>query len=150
MRYIFFLLIGVSLFTSCITVKPVEVTKVESVKLVDKTLSNAKVEVTLKINNPNKFKIKVKEYDLEGLINGKSIGKLNIDKKLVIAKKSEKDYTITVGADLSKATGVLAGLMIAKAGVINLKGDLKVKVFIIKKKIPIDVKEKFSAKDFNF
>lgn len=133
--------------TSCFHVKELQVTEVQSVKIVNMTDKEADLAVTLKVNNPNKMKIVVKSMDLNAYVNKKYVGKVNTDKKIILPKKSENTYTVMVKADMTEVRKLLPSMVFASQALVNLKGDIKVKAKGISKKVNVDVDEKVSRKD---
>jgi LEA14-like dessication related protein len=143
-------LLFVLLFVCCKPFQEVKVTQIESVSLAERTNTMVKVDVGMKINNPNNFRIKIKKSDLEGFLNGKSVGKVNITNRIVLDAKSEKSYTMSFTADVTQLMMSLPVLMITKTAVLNVKGYITAKVFIFRKRVPVDMKEHFSPDDIQF
>lgn len=134
--------------TSCFSYKELQVKEVQSVKLLSVNTDNtADVEVTLKIANPNRWKIIVRDYNLEAFINTKYVGKVNFDKKILIPKKSENCYTLVLKADMAQVKKLMPSLIFSSKALLSIKGDLKVKAKGFSKKINIDREETISRKD---
>lgn len=149
-RIVFYFLTFIFGVSSCICVKPVEVKSFESVNLIERTNNHVKMQVVLRIDNPNNYKIKLKKYDLEALINNRSMGKLGLRDKVVIPKRCEGSYTFNLDADITPLMAALPMIMLTRSATVALKGTVTAKVFLVRRKINIDVKERVSAKDFNF
>ena len=138
------------LFSSC-NVQDVEMVNVNSYKVAKSSDDKIKLILNIRIDNPNTFNIKVKKTDLNLFVNGTDAGKINLEDKLIILKKTETDYDFVLTADqkqVSRAV-VQAGIGIALTGKVNInvKGWIKGKVFGIGKKIDIDEKQSLSVKD---
>lgn len=150
MRKLFIIILLAGGMHSCIPFKPVEVTEISSVNFEKASITSPQIDVTLKIKNPNFYKIKVKDINLEGFVSGQSLGRVGVDTKDVfIPKKSEEKYTITLKADVAKVLAALPSVMFTQSAIVGLKGNIEVKALLFKKKVPIDIKEKVSAKDLN-
>ena len=135
--------------TSCVTsYKEVELREVQNIKMLNLTDSTADLEVTVKIANPNKYNISVKDYDLEAYINKKPVGKVKLNDKVIMKKKSEDLYTIILNADMTRVNKLLPTMAFTDKALIGLKGNLKVRARGINKKIDIDLTEKVSIKEF--
>ncbi|MBX9852019.1 MAG: hypothetical protein K2X86_09700 [Cytophagaceae bacterium] len=135
--------------TSCVTsYKQVEVQEVQNVKLLNMTDSTADLEVTMKITNPNKYDIKVKDYDLEAFINKKPVGKVKLADNVKMKRKSEDTYVMILNADMTRVNKLLPTMAFTDKALIGLKGNLKVRARGINKKIDIDLTEKVSIKEF--
>jgi len=128
--------------------KPVEVSQVESVQLLNMTDSTADIAVSLRIDNPNKMKIQVNSTDLNASINRHPVGKVNITDKIIIPKKSKDLYTVILKADMREVKKLLPSMMFANKALIGLNGNLRVKAKGINKKVDINVEEKIAKKDF--
>lgn len=131
---------------SCIDYKEVEVIEVSDIGIHDLTTENIEIEVTMKINNPNNYKISVVDSDLELYIKGKKIGAANIKDKIVLPKKSNEKHKIVVktglGDMLSGAIPVLIGLIFDNSIDLAIKGDIKARAKSLSKSFPVDFKEK--------
>lgn len=137
-------------FASC-NIQDVELVKVNGYNIGRSDEKEIKLTLNLKIDNPNNFAIKVKKTNLNLFVSGSDAGKIKLNDKVIILKKSETDYDFVLTADknqVSKAV-VQAGIGIALTGKVNLnvKGWIKGKVFGIGKKIDIDEKQSLSLKD---
>jgi len=143
-------IVFILLFTCCKPFQEVKVTEIESVALAERTNTMVKVDVGVKINNPNGYRIKIKKSELEGFLNGKSVGNVNMTNKIVLEAKTEKSYTLSFTADMTQLMKSLPILMITQSAVLNVKGYITAKVFLFRKRVPVDMKEQFSPNDIQF
>ncbi|HBS89090.1 MAG: hypothetical protein A2W91_06490 [Bacteroidetes bacterium GWF2_38_335] len=130
-----------SLFTGCITLKEVNVGKIEGVKIVDISKESVKVELMMPVENKNNFKIKIKDVDLEVAVNKVNMGKVTKIKKVVIPRNSNETHSFLIEAKLDNVLmgGVsLAGSMFKNKANIKVSGHIKAKAFFVSKKIKID------------
>src|SRR5689334_1120185 len=67
---------------SCAPLKPLEIKKNESARLLNYSTSGAEVEVNLLINNPNKQSFKISSADLDLKLSGSKVGKGKLKKKV--------------------------------------------------------------------
>ncbi len=149
-KSILYCFLFVSLLSSC-NVQDVELVNVNSYNIARSSDDKIKLILNIRIDNPNNFSINVKKTDLNLYINGSDAGKIVLEDKIILLKKTETDYDFGLMADqnqVSKAI-VQAGIGIALTGkvTINVKGWIKGKVFGIGKKIDIDEKQSLSIKD---
>lgn len=138
---------------SCFSYKELQVKEVQSVKVLNQTDSTADVEVALKIHNPNKMKIVVRDGNLDAYINKKLIGNVDVDKKIEIPKKSEETYTFLLKTNMLEVKKLMPSLMFSNKALLGFKGDIKVKAKGISKTVKVDREERVSKKDlknFNF
>ncbi|MGB0886084.1 MAG: hypothetical protein ACPGR5_06635 [Chitinophagales bacterium] len=101
--------------------------------------------------NPNKVKAKLRELDLDIYLNERVVGKLIQQDIVSIKGKSSFDIPIRIKIDLAKTEINLAnvlGLFSNKKFLLDLKGYLKARVFLIPFKINIDEREEFKLQDF--
>jgi LEA14-like dessication related protein len=110
------------------------------------------VTITVKVNNPNKYKIKVKKTALDLFIEDKNIGQAIMKEDLIIEKSTEKNYDFTVQADykvLSKsALGIVTKALFQKTINVQVKGNAKAVVRgIFSKNFDIDLKKDIPIKD---
>lgn len=146
-----FLLLGVMVsLQSCFDYEEVEFKGVQDVSVLERTDDVVKLQIDVKVDNPNKFNIKVKKSTMDIYINDKYVGKTHLDDKIIIKKKSEEVYGVVLRADprdiLKAAMGSLGGLLKGNVTV-QLKGDVKGSVYGVTKKVPVDVKENINLKD---
>jgi LEA14-like dessication related protein len=141
------LILSFSPLTSCITYKPVLIKEIKSVKAYNNDISSGKITVNLSVSNPNNYAIKFKKYDLHAFLNNTDLGEVRIDEKLVLPKRSEKDYTITFAPDVSKIIGVLPSLYLKGSTEASLKGSVRVKALFLSKKFTVDLKKRVSSSD---
>ena len=146
-----FLLLGMMVsLQGCFDYEEVDFKGVQNVSVLERTDDVVKLQLDVKVDNPNKFNIKVKKSTMNIYINEKFVGKTTLDEKVVIKKKTEDVYGVVLNADpkdlLKAAMGSLGGLLKGNVTV-RLKGDVKGSVYGISKKVPIDVEETIDLKD---
>src|SRR5690606_30035989 len=91
-----FLLIGLA---SCNLYKEVEVTTVGDLRITEMGKDGIFAEVPLTIHNPNSFRLKLVESDIDLMINRKAMGKVNLAEPLYITRKSTGDYVLKLRTD---------------------------------------------------
>lgn len=131
----------------CFSCKPLEelnVSNVESFNLTKITQQKLEGEIGIKINNPNKmgFSIFPSEFNIN--FSGLDLGKARLYKKVRIAGNSEKVYIFKLNSDLSDLNPMelLKLFGSEKLGNIEVKGNLKVGKFLVKRKIPVSYIDK--------
>lgn len=145
-----FLVILFPLFlTSCFSYKEIELGDVKNVKLNKAKNGDAEIVVGLMVNNPNNYKIKVKRIDADMLVNGKKVGKLALTKKVVLPKKTEDVQSFAVNTQLTNLLSALPSIFFGGEVKLQLKGQIKGKVFMFSKTFPIEAEKNISAKDLN-
>lgn len=149
-KSILYCFLFVSLLSSC-NVQDVEMVKVNGYNIGRDDNDKIKLTLNIRIDNPNNFKIKVKKTDLNLTVSGSNAGKISLEDKIILLKKTETDYDFVLIADSKQVSRAViqAGIGIALSGKVNLnvKGWIKGKVCGIGKKIDIDEKQSLSIKD---
>jgi LEA14-like dessication related protein len=144
MKYKFFIIIISGFFFSCKDLKEIKVTDVDSFYLKKITLENIEAEINLKINNPNAMRFSIYRSEFDVIYSGIHLGKAKLNKRVRIDANSEKVYTFNLNSNMKDLNPLDAVKLLngAKLGSIEVKGDLKVGKFCLKKKIPINYTDK--------
>ncbi|MES2566465.1 MAG: LEA type 2 family protein [Bacteroidota bacterium] len=144
MKFKILLIIFSLSFLSCRELKELNVSNVENFKMTKVSLENLEAEIGIKINNPNKMGFSI--YPSEFLVNfsGIPLGNARLYKRVHIKGNSDQVYTFKLNSDLSKLNPMdLLKLMGSeKSGNIEVKGNLKVGKFLLRRKIPISYIDK--------
>ncbi len=147
-RRLLFILLALFL-TSCFSYKELELGDVSDVKVNKVSNGGIEIQAGIKINNPNNYKIKVKKIDADLFVNGQKVGKMNLSKKVVLAKKSDQTQNFAVNTQLSNLISAMPSLLFGGEINLQMKGYIKGKVFILSKKFPIEAEKRISTQDFN-
>ena len=95
------------------------------------------------INNPNNFKFKVTDIDLDINLNGTDLGKVKELKNIKIPANSNETHTFLVEVEFSKvlagSLNILGSLMKKDKAKVKLKGKIHVKSFMIGKTIDVNL-----------
>ena len=138
-------------FNSCITYKEIEFNGVRDVGIGSLNSQVIPIELMVNINNPNNYNIKITRANLDIYLEGKHFGKSEIKDKIVIVKKEEKNYSITLETSKSKIGKSLfssISMLFGKSISLEVKGTVTAKAFGIKKKFPIHEKQQLKPSDF--
>ncbi len=77
-KLFFTLIVGALLLNSCFEYDDVEYKGFENVKMTNPKDGHMSLSFDLKLNNPNKFKIKIKPSDVTVFIGGKELGRVHL------------------------------------------------------------------------
>ena len=124
----------------------VTLSEVENVKL-ERNNNSLDVVLYLKINNPNSFKIKINEIDLELTLNSWEVGEVTSNEELILKPNSEDVYPVPVNIDIDNVlTGgvALISLFSSDKATVKVLGELKAKAFFVSKIIKIDETKEIS------
>ncbi len=126
-----------SLFTSCVTVQPVEVRSVDNFELKDVT-SNPYVQFDVNIHNPNSFGLTLKEFQSTAFLGDKMLTDIFIEKKIRIGSNSDISIPLQTKPSLQDITNMVFSGNSSKD--LKVNGYITVKKFLFKKKFPFSVK----------
>lgn len=140
---ILIILISISFF-SCRDFKEIMVTDVDSFYLNKITTENIEAEIKLKINNPNSMRFSIYRSEFDVVFSGMPLGKAKLNKRVRLDAKSEKIYTFKLNSKISDLNPLdaLRLLNVDKLGNIEVKGNLKIGKFYLKKKLPVNYTDK--------
>lgn len=122
------------LLSSCISLRPVELKRVENLSIVGGN-DSLKLTISLAFFNPNRFGCTITDITSEGAIRNRPLFQTGISKN--IRAKSKSDFTIPVTAyvmnkDLGKLLSVGISLLVNDETVpMNINGKLKIKKWFL-------------------
>lgn len=134
------------LLGGCKDFQEIQVVGVDGFNLNKLSTDGIEAEVRLKIKNPNStgFSIYPSEFDV--VYSGIKLGKAKLHKRVHIDASSEKVYTFQLRSNFGELNLLDATklLNISNHGTIELNGDLKAGKFYLKKRFPVNFKEKIN------
>ncbi len=133
------LLLLTFLLNSCFDFEEVQFKGIENVSMPKMDDKEILVDLTLKLENPNNFKIKIKPSFVNVFIEDKMMGTIYLDKKVVLKKKQESLYSTQLRVKLEDGAFFSLLKYVARKEVpVRFKGKVKGSVFGISKKIDVD------------
>jgi LEA14-like dessication related protein len=146
------LLFGLFALSSCLQYDNLVYKGYENVNLTNTKEGQMTLKFNLKLDNPNKFKIKIKPSNVSVFLAGKELGQVHLTETLTIAKRSEKTYPISLNLnlkDLFKSGLGSAFEMMSKQTVsLRIKGFVKGSVYGITQKRYIDQTQEMETAQF--
>jgi len=129
---------------ACKEFKEAEVTGIDGFTLTKLGTEGIEGELRLKIKNPNSMGFSVYPSEFDVVYSGVHLGKAKLHKRVHISANSEKVYTFKLKSSLGEINFLdIAKLLNEKdRGVIELTGDLKAGKFYLKKKYPVNLKQR--------
>ena len=135
--FFFLLILGLA---SCAPKEPVVLREVQVVELLSGNDGNPVLKANAILYNPNKGSLKLKEIDLDILLNGKKTAR--IDQKMNASIKGKSEFTIPLEVQLQlKDTGLLdtiLNLFGGKRYEIQFTGRIKISVGGFPVSIPVN------------
>ena len=136
------------LLTGCFSYKPVELKEVSYVEILKINPDSIAVEVTVQIENPNGYRIKLTEPDVDLFVNDKLVGQAVFYEDLVLDKRTDTSYVVPVSAAFD---GKFNSIMIASLGglfggnmTVGAKGTIVGKAGLIRKTVPFEFEQDLS------
>jgi len=141
---VLFLICTLLLFgaSSCITYEDVDFRGLKNVSVNHINQEGASIAITVRVHNPNNYKIKITRSDLDLFLNGRNVGKAQIDQKVVLKANSTSDYSFNVEASFKNMGNLLTTVMVGGPPVMKVEGWVKAKAFGVGKKFPVEFEEK--------
>ena len=132
--------------SACITYEDVELIGIEKVRFLEVNKSSIKIEATVKIENPNTYKIKVVDSDLDLFLGGKEAGKAKITDRIVLPKQSNQSYTFVIEAEPKNLAAVagssIFSIFTTRKIDFEAKGSIKARALGVGKRFPVEFKDK--------
>ena len=134
-------------FTNCRDIKEVQSTGVKGFKVNKINTEGIDGDILIGIKNPNAFGFSIYKSEFDVTYSGVYLGKAKLTKRVHINASAEEVYSFNLkndfkGANLMDVMKLLSGAAFKNS--IEVKGDLKVGKLFIKKRIPVDIKEKIN------
>jgi len=130
---------------ACSPFKEVQCTGVKGFTVNSINTSGINGDVLLGIKNPNRFKFTIYKSEFDVTYSGIHLGKARLSENVRINGNAEEIYAFNLQSDfkdvsLGDILKLLNGATVK--GNIEVKGDLKVGRFLLRKKVPVNVVEK--------
>lgn len=138
------------IFASCISFKDPEFKGMNGYEM--GKLSGSEVSFTLKpiVYNPNVYALKIKKSVLDLAVEGKSFGKIYLEKKISAKARKTTELLVPLRIELESGAMLKAMPLMLKDSVrVVLKGDLKGGVLFFSKKFPVEFDKNISPKMLN-
>jgi LEA14-like dessication related protein len=151
-RLILLTTISFMLLSGCMSYDDVVYQGVENVKIGKPKDGFTTISLNIKLDNPNKYNIKIKPSDVTVFLGGKELGDFHLKETVVIKKHSMDSYPIQLDAkirDLAKSSlGGMIELMTKKNVTLRFKGFVRVSVKGVTQKRYIDQSKEIETNQF--
>lgn len=141
-----FVLLTVLMFTSCMEFEEVTFTGVDDVQILSLSSEGVEAEIKAKIKNPNPIGFTIYKSAVNVRLSGIDVGEANLIQKVKVKARSHEAYTFRVKSDFSQLSLMdlprVLSIVSSKHVEVHLRGDIKAGKMFIKKRIPVDLKEK--------
>jgi len=124
LRYFFLVSVVISL-QGCVAFKDLKFKGLSTYKVEEFSMKGIKLNLGIKVENPNWFAIKAKGGDIAVKANGVNLGNFQITKKVKIPKKSDGVVDVAIEA---KIKNILGTGLLSLMSIINQGGKVKIEV----------------------
>lgn len=140
-----FLFVSLIFLFACKDFKEIQVTGVKGFKVNKIDASGINADLMLDINNPNAMGFSIYRSEFDVMYNGINLGKARSSKRVHISPNTQQTYSFNLKSDF-KNINLMDIMKLVNGGggngMVHVKGDLKAGKFYLKKKFPVDVKER--------
>lgn len=136
------------IFCSCGEIKPLTLGGIENPKV--KSFSKEGVDMTIgvRVKNPNNVAVTVFPSTFDATVNGISVGKVKLKKKVRIKADSDDAPDFHIVSNFSNLSfadmATIGAVALAKKANITLKGDVRAGKWYYKKRFPVDFSKSIS------
>ncbi len=133
------LIIGVC---SCRHPKDLVYQNMQHFKMQQCAMDQTAISMDIRLYNPNRYTVKLKNADIDVYMNGSSLGKMKVNGKYTFTKLDTCSLPVTLNIDVKNALPNAFQLLLNSKVSIKLKGVIKAGRHGIYIKIPIDYEGK--------
>jgi len=119
------LLIAALATSACRQPKELIYQNVERFSLQQEGLNKTSLSLDLKLYNPNKYRMKIRDADMDILINGNSLGKMTVRENITIPGLDTFLLPVMITVDLQKALPNALQLLLNSLVDVKIQGALK-------------------------
>lgn len=134
-----------TLFFSC-SIQQINVGKPEKIEIEELSMKAVKLKIMVPIENPNNFSFKLKNANLDLIVNKKNVGGVKKVEKLKIPANSNQSYPVSFELSTSDAFTTILFLMNelkSRSPELEVTGHITVSAFGIPKRIKVEHEQKF-------
>ena len=145
------LAVVICLTSSCADFKEAQCTGVKGFSLNKINTQGIDADIVLGIKNPNPMGFSIYKSEFDVIYGGVNLGKAKLSKRVHINGNTEKNYSFNLKSNFKDVNPIDIMKLITNGGkgFVEVVGDLKAGKFYLKKRFPVNVKERvdMSSKD---
>ena len=138
MKRILFLIACVIMFSGC-SYKDVEYRSIEGVGIEKWDGDLVQIAINVKVFNPNNYTIKITDADLKATFNNNDLGNVRLVNTIKLDANAETVQKVVCEVSSQKILAQVPMAFLTGNSKLRLTGDLKTKVFLFSKRIPVDI-----------
>jgi LEA14-like dessication related protein len=138
---------------SCRPYRDVEFKGVKDTRFTSFNAQGITCEFDIELFNPNIYDITLMESDVDLFMEGTRLGRVELPSSAVLSGENSTMLKLSCTADaasIPKLLGGAIGLMFKKDIVIQGKGTVTAKAFLISKTIPVSFEQRIQKEDLGF
>lgn len=145
-----FVIVFFIIICSCKSLDKIEIGDIQDVKINGIAGQTVFLEFSAPIKNNSGMNIKITGVNLDVKVDDVYIGKVNNLEIIKIGKKTQEVYTFKLKLKIAGLFGVFNVMKVFKAdtGMLNLTGDIKVKIMGMNKKIEVNEIQEINFAEF--
>ena len=150
-HWLFFLLVVA--LQGCRVYRDVEFRGVKETRFTSFNAQGVSCEFDVEVYNPNPYKISLMQSDVNLSFEGTRLGKIQLPESAILQAESTTRLKLTCTAEPSsipKIVGGAIGLVFKKDIVIEGKGSVTAKAFLITKTVPVEFTQRIRKEDLGF
>lgn len=138
------LLLSILLLTSCFSYKEVVMHDIVDVEVKRLDAKGVSLTALVKLENPNGYRIHVKDPDVDLYLNGTYVGKGYLDTNLVLPRRSNMVHRVPLHAEFKglNLLVVMLGSALSGEATIGAKGTVLGQAGLLRKRYPFELEEK--------
>lgn len=143
-KHTYFLLLALAYFGGCKPFKEAECTGVKGFKVNKLDMSGIDADIQLGIKNPNGIGFSIYPSSFDVIYGGVNLGTAHSTRRVHINANSEKPYSFRLKSNFKNANfmDIMKLINGGGKGMIEIKGNMKAGKFYLKKRFPVNIKEK--------
>jgi LEA14-like dessication related protein len=137
----------------CRVYRDVEFKGVRETRFTSFNSKGVSCEFDVELFNPNPYKITLMRSDIDLFFEGTRLGKVELPNSAVLAGEEKTVLKLTCTADpasIPKLVGGAIGMVFKKDLVIEGKGTVTAKAFLVTKTVPIEFSQRIKKEDLGF
>ena len=137
----------------CRVYRDVEFKGVKETRFTSFNAQGVSCEFDVEVYNPNPYKITLMQSDVNLFLEGTRLGKVQLPESAVLQAEKSTVLKLTCTAEPSsipKIVGGAIGLVFKKDIVIEGKGNVTAKAFLVTKTVPVEFTQRVKKEDLGF
>lgn len=147
---LFCIALSIVVLSSCTAYRDVEFKGVKQTRFTGFNASGVSCEFDVELFNPNPYKISLISSEVDLFMEGNRLGHVALPVSAVLAPEEKTTLKLSCTADaesIPKLLGGAIGLVFKKDIVIEGKGEITAKAFMISKTVPVEFTQRLRKED---